>query len=106
MGLSLEQSFTKQEAIKDNIALLLRVLWQSDEQIPYKPLTRISFHFMVLFGAIGGFRPGILVNWKYRDVRVELVRDPGTDERSLVATFTVYQNKLATGVVRANQKHM
>lgn len=90
MELDLEQSFVRKEATKDDIALLLQVLWRCADRISYDPLTRVSFHYMVLVGAIGGFRPGVLVDLKYRDVRLELTSSPGISQKNLVATFTIH----------------
>lgn len=107
MGLTLEQSFMKKEATKDDITLLLQVLWRSANRIPYDPLiTRISFHGMAFTRAIGGFRPGVLVDLKYRDVCMELVRAPKTNRKTLIGTFRIHQNKQETKKVRRDQKHI
>lgn len=106
MGLQRKQSFVKKEATSDDIALILQVLWRSADRISYDPLTRISFHYMLLVGAIGGFRPGVMVDLKYRDVCVDLIRDPNTGRRSIVATFTMRQNKHRAGIVRKDQKNV
>lgn len=106
IGLEREQSFVKKEATSDDIALLLQILWRSADRIPYDPLTRISFHYMLLVGAIGGFRPGVLMNLKYRNVYVDLVRNPGTEQKSVIATFILHQNKQKAGIVKKDQKHI
>lgn len=106
MGLRLDQGFTKKEAISDDIAVLLQVFWQCAALIQCKPVTRCSFHNMLLLGAIGSFRPGVLKNIKYCDVCLDPVRIPGMQEKKLVATFTLYQNKKKAAAVQADQKHM
>lgn len=54
--------------------------------------------------AVGGFRPSVVKNLKYRQVSVQLVRDPQTSEKRLIATFTLQQNKLAKFAIKTNQK--
>lgn len=106
MGLSLEQSFVKKEATSDDIALLLQVLWRRADLIQCNPLTRISFHFMVLVGSLGGFRPDVITDFKYSHAGVELIRLPETGRRILVATFTIHQNKQRTGLVKSDQRNV
>lgn len=48
---------------------------------------------MLLLAASGGFRPGVVENVKYRQVSIQMVRDPKTQETRLVATITLYENK-------------
>lgn len=68
--------FEKKEATAEDIALILQTLWRRAEDIPCTPLTRLSFHAMLLLAAIGGFRPGVVENIKYRQVSIQIVRDP------------------------------
>jgi len=45
-------------------------------------------------GAIGGFRPGTLMNFRYSQVSLALVRDPENQTRTrLTVTPTICQNK-------------
>lgn len=106
MGLRLDQGFMKKEATSDDIVVLLQIFWKCAALIRCKPITRCSFHNMLLLGAIGGFRPGVLKNIKYRDVCLALVRIPKEEGRRLVATFTLHQNKRKASSVQTNQKHM
>lgn len=104
MGLSRNQMFVKKEATAEDIAMILQVLWQRAEDIPCTPRARLSFHAMLLLAAVGGFRPGVVVNIKYRQVSIQLVRDPKIQEKRLVATFTMQQNKLRPYVIKTDQK--
>lgn len=61
---------------------------------------------MLLIGALGGFRPGVLEYIKFEDVCVELVRDPVTGRKDTIATFTIHRNKQKVGQVKKDQKHM
>ncbi|KAL2281212.1 hypothetical protein FJTKL_11662 [Diaporthe vaccinii] len=106
MGLSSEQSFVKKEATSEDIALLLQVLWRSADLIAAAPLTRVSFHLMLLLGAVSGTRPGVLTDIRYRDISVELVRAPETGHRNIVAHFKLRQNKQKANTVYADQKHL
>lgn len=106
MGLTREQTFVKKEATAEDVALVLRTLWTRAEDIPCDPVTRVSFHNTLLLGAICGFRPGVLENLKYRQVTLEVVRDPTTQRNRIVATFIVRQNKQLTGAIRHDQSHM
>lgn len=76
------------------------------EDIPCDPVTRVSFQNTLLLGAICGFRPGVLENLKYRQVTLEILRDPKTQRNRIVATFTVRQNKQYAGAIRHDQSYM
>ncbi|KAK7735967.1 hypothetical protein SLS63_003485 [Diaporthe eres] len=104
MGLSRNQMFVKKEATAEDIALILQTLWQRAEDIPCTPITRISFHAMLLLAAIGGFRPGVVENVKYKQVSIRVLRHPKTHEKRLVATFTLQQNKLRPNAIKTDQK--
>lgn len=106
MGLVNEQSFVKREATPEDVVLLLQTLWNRAEHIPCNPLTRISFHNMILLAAIGGFRPGVLLNLKYSQIGLKLVLDPRTKTTRLVVDFTLFQNKQRATVIRRDQMHM
>lgn len=96
--------FVKKEATAEDIALILQTLWQRAEDIPCKPITRLSFHAMLLLAATGGFRPGVVENVKYRQVSVQVIRHPKTQEKRLVATFTLQQNKQRPYAIKTDQK--
>lgn len=106
MGLKRTQGFVKKEAMREDIALLLITLWRRAEDILYDPLTRISFHGMLLLTVIDGFRPGVLENIKYRQVCLDIICDPTTQEKRLVSIFTLHQNKQRPYVIRQDQKNV
>jgi hypothetical protein len=96
--------FVKKEATADDIALILQTLWRRAEDIPCKPITRLSFHAMLLLAATGGFRPGVVENVKYRQVSVQVVRHPKTQEKRLITSFTLQQNKQRPHAIKTSQK--
>ena len=104
MGLSRDQMFGKKEATAEDVALILQTLWQRADDIPCAPLSRLSFHAMLLLAASGGFRPGVVENVKYRQVSIQMVRDPKTQETRLVATITLHQNKQRKNAIKNEQK--
>ncbi|KAL2289652.1 hypothetical protein FJTKL_01892 [Diaporthe vaccinii] len=106
MGLTREQTFVEKEATAEDIALVLRTLWTRAEDIPCDPVTQVSFHNTVLLGGICGFRPGVLENLKYRQVALLVLRDPRTQRKRIVASFTVRQNKQRTGAIRRDQSNV
>lgn len=61
---------------------------------------------MVLVGAIGGFRPGVYINIRYRQVALDLIRYPVTHEKRLIATLILYQNKQKKYAVKRNQQNV
>ncbi|KAH8751077.1 hypothetical protein F5883DRAFT_386752, partial [Diaporthe sp. PMI_573] len=106
MGLTREQTFVKKEATAEDVALVLRTLWTRAEDIPCDPVTRVSFHNTLLLGAICGFRPGVLENLKYRQVTLLVLRDPKTQRKRLVASFTIRQNKQRASAIRRDQSNV
>ncbi|KAH8757749.1 hypothetical protein F5883DRAFT_428208, partial [Diaporthe sp. PMI_573] len=106
MGLTREQTFVKKEATAEDVSLVLRTLWTRAEDIPCDPVTRVSFHNTLLLGAICGFRPGVLENLKYRQVTILVLRDPKTQRKRLVASFTIRQNKQRAGAIRRDQSNV
>lgn len=93
MDLTREQKFVKKEITSEDVALLLQTLWRYAKDIPCTPLMRLSFHYMLLLGAVRGFRPGVLLGIQYLQISLELIRLPDTGEKKLIATFTLKQNK-------------
>lgn len=72
--MKVEQSFVQKEVIDDDVAIYLRILWQSADWIPCSSLSRISFHHITLLLAIGGFRPGVMETLKFRHVQLDLTK--------------------------------
>lgn len=102
MGLSRNQMFVKKEATAEDVALILQTLWQRAEDIPCQPVTRLSFHLMLVLAAVGGFRPGVVENIKYRQVSAQVVRHRG--KKRLAVTFTMQQNKQRPHAIKTDQK--
>lgn len=78
MGLSRDQTFEEKEATAEDVALILQNLWQRADDIPCAPLSRVSFHAMLLLAASGGFRPGWVETVMYRQVSIQMVRNSKT----------------------------
>ncbi|PTB43847.1 hypothetical protein M441DRAFT_43980 [Trichoderma asperellum CBS 433.97] len=68
VNLSLEQLVEKRQMTVEDVLLFLDTLWTKAEHIPCKPNVRNALHCVILLGAFGGWRPGSLMNIKYRDV--------------------------------------
>ncbi|KAI0133446.1 hypothetical protein BJ170DRAFT_606345 [Xylariales sp. AK1849] len=104
LSLTRHQTFEKHEMTPDDIILLLGTLWSRGTDISCDAKIRIAFHGVLLLAGIGGFRPGVIMQLKYDQVRLGLVRDPlKPDKKRLVATIKILQNKLKTKVVRRDQ---
>ncbi|CAJ2508640.1 Uu.00g136660.m01.CDS01 [Anthostomella pinea] len=90
----------------EDIMVLLGTFWTQARHIPCLPQTRVAFHCAILIAGIGGFRPGEVMNLKYRQVAFELVRDPRDPlKQRLVATITIRHNKqLKTTIERSQHK--
>lgn len=106
MGLTRDLKFVKREITSKDVALLLQTLWRYAKDIPCTLLMRLSFHYMLLLGAVGGFRPGVLLGIQYRQISLELIRVPDTGEKKLVAMFTLKQNKKQKHAVKQHQMDM
>ena len=66
----------------------------------------MAFHSVVLMDAIGGFRPGTLMEFKYERVELFIVRDPvDPRRRKLVAELLVLQNKRKEKTINFSQNH-
>ncbi|CAJ2503213.1 Uu.00g106070.m01.CDS01 [Anthostomella pinea] len=76
VDLNCKQSFEKKEMTPEDIMVLLGTFWTQARHIPCLPQTRVTFHCAILIAGIDGFRPGEVMNLKYRQVAFELVRDP------------------------------
>lgn len=93
--MELEPTYEKVEATAEDIIAILRTLWDRAEDIPASPLTRVCFHAVVLLSALGGFRPGAVLNLLYKDFTPAVVRDPDSlNKCKLMITVTVKRNKI------------
>ncbi|KAK1961640.1 hypothetical protein LY78DRAFT_721698 [Colletotrichum sublineola] len=103
-NLTRKQQFVKRETTSEDIISHLITLWSHAGDIPCDPRTRIWFHFAVILAGLGGFRPGVYLNVKYRDVVLSVVRDPANPhEGRLCAEVTVHHNKKMETAVRQDQ---
>ncbi|KAK3332649.1 hypothetical protein B0T19DRAFT_398396 [Cercophora scortea] len=68
-NLKRQQSFDKIATTSDDVVLVLRTLWEQAQHIQCDARTRIAFHSTILLASIGGFRPGVLTNFPYENVK-------------------------------------
>ncbi|RYC59464.1 hypothetical protein CHU98_g6760, partial [Xylaria longipes] len=93
MGLIAAPEYQKVEFTVNDIGLILKTLWLCAHLVPFvAPIQRVVFHALVLMFAYG-FRQGMIMGMKYRDVTMAVIRDD-RNRRRLVATFTIRRNKL------------
>lgn len=93
MGLSTAPEYQTVEFTVNDIGLILKTLWLSAHLITFvAPIQRVIFHALVLLFSFG-FRQGMIIGMKYRDVKMAVVRDD-QNRRRLDATFTIWRNKL------------
>ncbi|KAK6205733.1 hypothetical protein LQW54_008313 [Pestalotiopsis sp. IQ-011] len=103
--LTRRQTFDKAEMTSDDIIVLLTAFWTRGADVACTPSIRLAFHTLVLLSGIGGFRPGVLMDLSYSNVRIGLVRDPGDRAKvKLVAHIKIKHNKQETNKVRHDQK--
>ncbi|KAL1850467.1 hypothetical protein Daus18300_012881 [Diaporthe australafricana] len=99
-----EQIMLKQEATAEDIALFLDTLWSRAPYISLTPNTRLAFHTYVLLAALGGFRPGSILNLPWKRVEFGLVRDPLQPKCiRLNAHVLVIHNKRRAGTLKRTQ---
>lgn len=99
------QSFVKRELQDEDIVQMLSVLWLRGEHIPCTSRTRLAFHSALLLAAIGGFRPGSVMNVPYKDVQFYWHRHPKTpNSTSLTAAITIYHVKQKRHEIKQDQR--
>ncbi|KAK1975228.1 hypothetical protein LZ30DRAFT_638987 [Colletotrichum cereale] len=106
LGLSREQTFEKMSTTAEDITRQLDTLWRRAVDIRCSANVRVAFHAILLLSSIGGFRPGALMNIKYKQIGLAVVRDPATHRTHLVVTVRVVQNKQATNKIGKTQDHL
>ncbi|KAK4210257.1 hypothetical protein QBC37DRAFT_322526 [Rhypophila decipiens] len=95
LNLEINSLYVKVEATAADIIVILLALYQRAEDIPATPLTRISFHTVVLLGSTGGFRPGSLMNTLCRQYTLSIVRNPDDrTQRRIILTPNIGRNKI------------
>ncbi|KAI1093468.1 hypothetical protein F5B19DRAFT_482691 [Rostrohypoxylon terebratum] len=83
IGLETAPTYEKTEMASTDVDVALDTLWSCSNDIPCRPITRVSFHAMVLLAAIGGFRPG------------RRLRDPKSPARTkIIVTISIRRNKI------------
>ncbi|KAI0337092.1 hypothetical protein BDW22DRAFT_1384197 [Trametopsis cervina] len=93
MGLSTVSDYTKVEFTVTDIGLILKTLWLCADLVCFRsPIQRVIFHALVLLFSFG-YRQGMIIGMKYREVVVALIRDDKGRPR-LATTFTINRNKL------------
>ncbi|KAJ5014209.1 hypothetical protein K4K57_001822 [Colletotrichum sp. SAR 10_99] len=98
------QTFVKTEATIDDILTFIDTLWTRASDIPCNAATRLAVHTTVLLDSLGGWRLGTLMNFKYRDIEMAVVRDPEDHNRTaLIATINVEQNKRQANKAQTSQ---
>ncbi|KAK1657565.1 hypothetical protein BDP55DRAFT_623481 [Colletotrichum godetiae] len=103
-NLERRQTFVKKEATIDDILTFIDTLWTRASDIPCSAATRLAVHTTVLLDSLGGWRLGTLMNFKYRDIEMAVVRDPEDHERTaLTATINVEQNKRQANKAQTSQ---
>ncbi|QBZ61703.1 hypothetical protein PoMZ_08658, partial [Pyricularia oryzae] len=70
-----EQTFVKIAAISTNIIVFLTTFWTKAKYIFCKRQNRIDLHKIILLIFLGGFRPGIIIKLKYKQIKINLVRN-------------------------------
>ncbi|KAK4182001.1 hypothetical protein QBC35DRAFT_551266, partial [Podospora australis] len=95
LELSHSQTFEKKALDSSDIVHLLEVLWTRPQDLQFKPRERVAFHSTLLLAGFG-FRPGSVMLFPYKRVRIRCLRVPTVDdpERTVIcATITVEHNK-------------
>ena len=109
MGLSTVPDYTTVELTAQDIGLILKTLWSRADDIPVQdPFQRVVFHALVILFSFG-FRQGMIIGMKYRDVISAIIRDP-VDRKTKrpVTTFTIWRNKLRRNALehKKGDKHV
>ena len=101
MNLSTQLKYKKVSLTVRDISLLLETLWLRADDIPIPSfLHQIILHIIVLLLAFG-FRQSMVIDAKYRDFELAIVRDPVSRTRKrLIFTPTIYRNKLKRSVLK------
>ncbi|KAL7786277.1 hypothetical protein V8C37DRAFT_419575 [Trichoderma ceciliae] len=107
LNISLKQSFTKRQMTTEDVLLFLDTLWTKAEYISCSPSIRNAIHCVILLGAFGGWRPGSLMNVKYKDVEFGWFVHPKYPNKIWpVATITVRHVKQKINKVERTQRSM
>ncbi|KAK8035693.1 hypothetical protein PG991_001766 [Apiospora marii] len=95
LDLDTDTSYLKVAMTSVDVDVVLKSLWSRADIIRCKPETRVSFHSVILLAAIGGFRRGTLLDLKFNQFDVAVVRDPANPTRTkIVMTVFIKRNKI------------
>ncbi|KAK4099790.1 hypothetical protein N658DRAFT_487380 [Parathielavia hyrcaniae] len=87
-----ELTFEKVETTADDVLMLLDTLWTRAEDVPCKPQYRIALHWTLILAGLG-FRPGSLMRFCSKHVRLSVIRDLNNGRTTLAATINVTHDK-------------
>ncbi|KAL6794822.1 hypothetical protein GGI42DRAFT_128351 [Trichoderma sp. SZMC 28013] len=105
LGLSLEQGFEKSEMTAEDVIFCLDTVWTRAKDISCRPSIRLAFHCATLLGGIGGWRPGSLVNIRYKDIELAWVRDPNDLSKTWPVVFiTIHHVKQKKHHIQRDQR--
>jgi hypothetical protein len=86
----MELTFEKIEAAAEDVIGIANTIWEQPRVVPCAPVTWLGFLGILLLAAIGGFRPKAIVNFRFKQVKLAVVRDPIDRSKTKIAvTFQV-----------------
>ncbi|KAI3326529.1 hypothetical protein HD806DRAFT_410130 [Xylariaceae sp. AK1471] len=95
IGLDTNPAYQKIAMTGTDVGVALQTLWSRANDIPCNPETRVSFHAIIVLAAIGGFRPGTLLNLTFSQFQVAVVRNPTNSARTqIVVSINIERNKI------------
>ncbi|KAK1480541.1 hypothetical protein CCUS01_16199 [Colletotrichum cuscutae] len=102
-----ERGVLQEKRWKDPANPAWKLMYHKKDEFASKPASKIrkaTVHTTVLLDSLGGWRLGTLMNFKYRDIEMAVVRDPEDHERTaLTATINVEQNKRQANKAQTSQ---
>ncbi|UKZ79054.1 hypothetical protein TrVFT333_006805 [Trichoderma virens FT-333] len=105
LGLSCEQGFVKSEMTAEDVIFCLDTVWTRAKDISCRPSIRLAFHCATLLGGIGGWRPGSLVNIRYKDIELAWVRDRNIPSKTWPVVFiTIHHVKQRKHQIQRDQR--
>jgi len=80
----------KREATAEDVIAVANIVWERPDLIPCTPVVRLSFLCELILRGIGGFRSKALRKFKYKQVRLSVVRGRmRSSETEIAATFRI-----------------
>ncbi|KAK4221297.1 hypothetical protein QBC38DRAFT_550101 [Podospora fimiseda] len=105
LDLSCRQTFEKRDLTANDIMRLLNTLWTHARDVECRPRQRVAFHSTLLLAGFG-FRPGCIVSFPYKQVRIRCLRAPTAEypERIVIwATILIVHNKRRQKAINMSQ---